>query len=146
MFNWEKQMKPLVIPVITLLVAIGCDNAARKNPISSSDAKPETVSSSTNVDRKDNTAVNERDRVSTAKTPIDQNENQKDIDITASIRKRVMDAKLSTNAHNSKIITQDGKVTLRGPVASEDEKKTIETIAVDIAGEGQVDNQLEIQP
>ena len=63
----------------------------------------------------DNTEVNVRDRSEAAKTPIDQNENQKDIDITANIRKRVVDTKMSVNAQNVKIITQDGKVTLRGP-------------------------------
>ena len=45
-----------------------------------------------------------------------------------------------------KIITQDGKVTLRGPVRSADEKKQIEQIAGDIAGVGNIDSQLEIQP
>jgi len=78
------------------------------------------------------------------KTPIDQNENQKDIDITANIRKQVVDTKLSTNAQNVKIITQDGKGTLRGPVASEEEKKQIEEIAVKVAGADKVENLLEV--
>src|SRR5436190_7573568 len=123
---------------LILLISAGC-----------SDATPTKVSSPsapTSTAAKDNTGINERDRSSTAKTPIDQNENQKDIDVTANIRKRVVDTKLSTNAHNAKIITQDGKVTLRGPVASDDEKKAIETIAVEVAGDGKVDNQLEVQP
>jgi hyperosmotically inducible protein len=91
-----------------------------------------------------NTGVNERDRSETAKTPIDQNENQSDIDITANIRKRVVDTDLSLDAHNVKIITQDRKVTLRGPVKSEAEKKQIEDIARDVAGAENVDSQLEI--
>jgi hyperosmotically inducible periplasmic protein len=95
---------------------------------------------------RDNTAVNERDKSSAVKTPIDQNENQKDVDVTANIRKRVVDTKLSVNATNVKIITQDGKVTLRGPVKSDEEKKQIEMIANDVAGTGNVDSQLEIQP
>lgn len=139
-------MKLLVIPLFTLAFVVGCENATRPLPTSSKEGQPDSGNTSTDVARKDNTAINERDRESTARTPIDQNENQKDIDVTASIRKRVMDTKLSTNAHNSKIITQNGKVTLRGPVASEDEKKTIESIAVEVAGDGNVDNQLEIQP
>jgi len=109
-------------------------------------AKPNTTTYSPEPARKDNTAINERDRTPAAKSPIDQNENQKDIDTTASIRKRVVDTDMSTNAKNSKIITQDGKVTLRGPVSSEDEKNQIEKIASDVAGAGNVDNQLEIQP
>ena len=84
--------------------------------------------------KRDNTEVNVRDRSDAAKTPIDQNENQKDIDITANIRKRVVDTKMSVNAQNVKIITQDGKVTLRGPVKSEDEKAQIEKMAHEVAG------------
>ena len=95
------------------------------------------------VDRT-NTGVNVRDRESTAKTPLDQNENKADIQITADIRKRVVDTKMSVNAHNVKIITQDGMVTLRGPVKTEDEKQTIEQIALAVAGADKVDNQLEV--
>jgi hyperosmotically inducible protein len=99
--------------------------------------------------RPDNTAVNQRDAadLTKAKTPIDQNENQKDIDITAKIRQRVLDQKdFSINARNAKIITADGKVTLRGPVSSKTEADTIERIAREVAGEGNVDNQLEVAP
>lgn len=94
---------------------------------------------------RDNTAVNQRDRDGVAKTPIDQNENKKDIDITANIRKRVVDTKMSTNAQNVKIITQDGKVTLRGPVKNADEKKRIEDIAHEIAGADKVSSELEVE-
>ena len=51
---------------------------------------------------------------------------------------------MSSDAHNVKIITQDGKVTLRGPVATEDEKKKIDEIAADVAGAEKVDSQLEV--
>jgi osmotically-inducible protein OsmY len=96
--------------------------------------------------KRDNTEVNVRDRTDAVKTPIDQNENRKDIDITANIRKRVVDTKMSVNAQNVKIITQDGKVTLRGPVKSEEEKTQIEKMAHEVAGAANVDNQLEVQP
>jgi osmotically-inducible protein OsmY len=96
------------------------------------------------VDR-DNTGVNVRDRDGTARTPIDQNENKTDVQITADIRKRVVDTKLSVDAQNVKIITQDGKVTLRGPVKTDDEKQRIEEIAVAVAGANNVDNQLEVK-
>ena len=99
---------------------------------------------STAVDR-DNTAVNTRDRDDSVKTPIDQNENQADIDTTANIRKRVVDTSMSVNAQNVKIITQDGKVTLRGPVKSDEEKKKIEEIASSVAGADKVDSHLEIE-
>ncbi len=91
-----------------------------------------------------NTGVNVRDRDSTAKTSFDQNENKTDINITADIRKRVVAKKMSVNAHNVKIITQDGKVTLRGPVTTEEEKQQIEEIALAVAGANHVDNQLEV--
>jgi hyperosmotically inducible protein len=103
-----------------------------------------TTTESTAVDR-DNTGVNVRDRDASPKTPIDQNENQTDIDITANIRKRVVDTKMSVNAQNVKIITQDGKVTLRGPVKSESEKKQIEDIAHNVAGADKVVSELEIE-
>ncbi len=92
----------------------------------------------------DNSAVNQRDRSDSAKTPMDQNENQKDIDITASIRSQVVDTKMSVNAQNVKIMTQDGKVTLRGPVATPEEKLKIETIARKVAGDAMVDSQLDV--
>jgi hyperosmotically inducible periplasmic protein len=97
-----------------------------------------------------NTGVNVRDtdRVTrNPKLPIDQNENQADIDITAKIRQRVLDTDgMSVNARNSKIITSDGKVTLRGPVESDMERDTIGRIAQEVAGAGNVENQLEVTP
>ncbi|HUG67378.1 MAG TPA: BON domain-containing protein [Pirellulaceae bacterium] len=92
----------------------------------------------------DNSGVNVRDRDDLAKTPFDQNENKADIAITAGIRQRVVDTEMSVNAQNVKIITQDGKVTLRGPVQTDAEKQQIEAIALAIAGEGNVDSQLEV--
>jgi len=115
------------------------------------DAKHSTSATTQNEQRtgavvdRDNTAVNERDRESAAKTPIDQNENQADIDVTANIRKRVVDTKMSVNAQNVKIITQNGQVTLRGPVKTADEKKQIEDIAHDVAGADKVVSQLEVE-
>jgi hyperosmotically inducible protein len=99
--------------------------------------------------RPDNTAVNQRDAadLTKAKTPIDQDENQADVKITADIRKRVLDQEnFSVYARNAKIITSGGMVTLRGPVNSKTEADTIERIAREVAGEGKVDNQLEVAP
>ena len=90
------------------------------------------------------TGVNTRDRNDSAKTPIDQNENQADISTTANIRKRLVSSDMSTYAQNVKIMTQEGRVTLRGPVSSDEEKQQIEQIAKEVAGEGQVVNQLEV--
>jgi osmotically-inducible protein OsmY len=80
----------------------------------------------------DNTGINSRDRAPDA--------------VTASIRRRIMDGNMSISAQNVKIICQDGKVTLRGPVNSQEEKDTIGRMANDVAGTDNVDNQLEINP
>lgn len=95
---------------------------------------------------RDNTGVNERDRGAAAKTPLDQHNNDTDIEITANIRQRVVDTEMSTNAQNVKIITEEGRVTLRGPVATAAERTQIDRIAQEVAGAGNVDNQLEVQP
>jgi hyperosmotically inducible protein len=67
---------------------------------------------------------------------------------TAQIRKAIMaDKTLSTYAHNVKITTQDGVVTLKGPVQSDDEAKTIVAKATEVAGSAdKVVNQLEVKP
>ena len=63
------------------------------------------------------------------------------------IRRAVVEDKsLSTYAHNVKIIAQDGKVTLKGPVRSEDEKQAIEQKAKDVAGADNVVNEITIKP
>jgi len=76
-----------------------------------------------------------------------QKMNPADRAITQKIRKAIHEDKsLSTYAHNIKIITQDGKVTLRGPVRSEDEKSNLQVKAAEIAGQDNVSNQLEVAP
>jgi hyperosmotically inducible protein len=92
----------------------------------------------------DNTKQN-RDQSSPAADQ--QKMNPADRAITQKIRKAIVnDSSLSTYAHNIKIITQDGKVTLRGPVRSEDERSNVEAKAVGIAGQDNVTDQLEIAP
>ena len=92
----------------------------------------------------DNTKQN---KDQTSPTADQQKMNPADRAITQKIRKAIHeDTSLSTYAHNVKIITQDGKVTLRGPVRSEDEKSNIEAKAVTVAGQGNVTNQLEVAP
>jgi len=96
-------------------------------------------------DDADNTSRNVRDRNHQNLTPLDQGNSQADINTTAQIRKEILAAgDMSVNAKNCKIITQDSRVTLRGPVNSEDEKNRIAAIANRIARDGNVDNQLEV--
>ncbi len=88
---------------------------------------------------------NVRDRNEANKTAGDQSENEADRTITQNIRQALTaDDSLSTNAKNVKIITNDGTVTLRGPVKSDKEKVEIEAKAKQVAGVKKVDNQLEI--
>jgi hyperosmotically inducible periplasmic protein len=95
----------------------------------------------------DDTKVNERDRSQNEPTPDQQKDNRSDRDITQQIRQSIMkDKSLSTYAHNIKIVTQAGQVTLKGPVRSEDEKKAIETKASEVAGDGKVTSELNIKP
>ena len=53
---------------------------------------------------------------------------------------------LSTYAHNVKIVSINGMVTLKGPVQSEDEKKVVEAKATEIAGTGKVKNMISVKP
>ena len=99
---------------------------------------------STNV-AADNSSRNARDRDGATKTAGDQSENEADRALTQKIRQAITsDDGLSTNGQNVKIITSDGKVTLRGPVKSAKEKADIAAKATQIAGVKQVDNQLEV--
>jgi hyperosmotically inducible protein len=75
-----------------------------------------------------------------------QSNNKDDLALTQKIRQEVVkDGSLSMNAKNIKIIVREGKVMLRGPVDSQQEKDTIGTKAGEIAGKDKVDNQLEIK-
>jgi hyperosmotically inducible periplasmic protein len=95
----------------------------------------------------DNTKVNKRDRKTGAVTADQQKENEGDRELTANIRKALMDNKeLSTYAHNVKIVSRNGVVTLKGPVRSEDEKKAVEAKAAEIAGPGKVKNMISVKP
>jgi osmotically-inducible protein OsmY len=95
----------------------------------------------------DNTKVNTRDRAKGAVTADQQKENATDRELTQKIRRALMDDKsLSTYAHNVKVIAQGGKVTLKGPVRSDQEKQTVEEKATAVAGAGHVTNQLSVAP
>ena len=116
-------------------------------------AMPETDTTETQPNaapagtKPDNTKINKRDADSAALTPLDQGNNESDLKVTQQIRQAVMaDGSLSFTAKNVKIITQNGKVTLRGPVKTAAERTSIEGAARKVAGAGMVDNQLEVAP
>ena len=91
----------------------------------------------------DNTKTNKTDA---AKPTADQQkQNKSDLAITQEIRQLVIkDKALSTYAHNVKIITQNGSVTLSGPVNSEEEKKSVEAKANQVAGATHVKSEIQI--
>jgi hyperosmotically inducible periplasmic protein len=90
--------------------------------------------------------VNARDKNGKTLTPMDQGPSEGDRKITQQIRQAVVkDGSLSFTAKNVKIITINGKVTLRGPVKTSAERSAIETAAENIAGVAQVDNQLDVK-
>ncbi len=94
----------------------------------------------------DNSEINKRDQDPSAVTPESQSSDRADIETTRRIRKELTDDdSLSTLAKNIKIITQQGKVTLRGPVNSPDEKAKIAKKAEQVAGAGKVDDELEVK-
>jgi putative membrane protein len=94
----------------------------------------------------DNTARNVLDRDGKKLTPFDQGSSKNDTEITAQIRKEIIAAKnMSVNAQNVKIVTLNGRVTLRGPVNSAEEKRLIAEMASRFVRAGHVDCQLEVK-
>lgn len=111
------------------LLAIGCRNAMNDRM----GAAP------------NNTEINERDADGSTATSFDQSNDQADIDLVAKIRNEIVNLDdISVSGRNIKIVTNYGKVILRGPVATMAEKEKIEQIALSAAGEGNVTNELEV--
>ena len=127
-------MKTLIVLLFSTLLVVACSkNRSENKQVSQTAVEP------------DNSGRNVRDRDDQNKTTGDQSENEADRTITQNIRRAVTaDDSLSTNAKNVKIITNNGTVTLRGPVKSEKEKAEIEAKAKQVAGVKSVDNQLEV--
>ena len=93
----------------------------------------------------DNTGVNKRDRGTDAVTAGQQRNDSADVKTTQAIRRAILaDKSLSTYAHNIKVITVNGKVTLKGPVQSETEKTALEQKAAEVAGATNVTNNISI--
>lgn len=118
-----------VIPRLALLLLFASGISLAQDPVPS----PSTDKSSAAAP--DNTAKNDRDRNPSAVTADQQKENSADRDLARQIRKSLIkDKSLSTYAHNIKVIAQNGVVTLKGPVKTEQEKQSIEAKAAEAAG------------
>jgi hyperosmotically inducible periplasmic protein len=95
----------------------------------------------------DNTKMNQEDRSNDPPTAAQQKNNPSDRQLTQHVRQAIMgDKSLSTYAHNVKIISQNGVVTLKGPVRSDDEKRAIEAKADEVAGKDKVVNEMTVVP
>jgi len=95
----------------------------------------------------DNSKTNQRDRDKSSATADQQKMNPADREITQKIRSAITgDKSLSTYAYNLKVITRNGRVTLKGPVRSNEEKSSLIGKATSIAGEGNVTDQMEVAP
>ena len=93
----------------------------------------------------DNTKINQRDRNKSEPTADQQKNNLSDRELARQIRRAIVkDKSLSTYAHNIKVIAQDGMVTLKGPVNTQEEKQAIEAKASAIAGQGKITNEIEV--
>jgi hyperosmotically inducible periplasmic protein len=95
----------------------------------------------------DNSKANKLDASNATATADTQSNNSADIDLTRRIRQSVTaDKSLSTYAHNVKIVTNGGRVTLNGVVRSDAEKSAVEMKAAEIAGKEKVTSDLKVSP
>jgi hyperosmotically inducible protein len=129
-----KHILKVTFPVLLFAVALTIVSAAARAQDSAAPAA-------------DNTKVNQRDKNKAEPTADQQKENQPDRELARQIRRSIVqDKSLSSYAHNVKIIAQNGVVTLKGPVRSDEEKTAVEAKASEIAGADKVTSQLEVKP
>src|SRR5580693_5529111 len=133
-------MKHFLLPLYASLLMVYSSQGQQATPIPHD---PATASDATDAD---NTKRNSSEENKNTDTAEKQSNSKDDLALTQKVRQAVMkDGSLSMNAKNVKIIAQDGKITLMGPVDSQQEKDTIGTEAGEIAGKDKVDNQLEVK-
>jgi hyperosmotically inducible protein len=119
---------------IALLFLISLPAWAQDSPMSSQAAA-------------DNSKINQQDRQKSEPTADQQKNNASDVALTRDIRRSLMaDKALSTYAHNVKIIAENGKITLKGPVRSDDEKNTVLAKAASVAGQANINDEMTVAP
>ncbi len=95
----------------------------------------------------DNSEQNKGAARQDAVTAEKQGNEKSDVEALAEIRKAIVGTDgLSMDAKNAKILYSKGRVTLKGPVTSEDEKSKLEELAKACAGVTSVKNMLTIAP
>jgi hyperosmotically inducible periplasmic protein len=132
-------MKKILIPLFASILIAYSSQGQQATPT----PRDPTASDATEAD---NTKRNSSEQNKNTETAEKQSNSKDDLALTQKIRQAVMkDGSLSMNAKNVKIIAQDGKITLKGPVDSQQEKDTIAAKAGEIAGKDKVENQLEVK-
>jgi hyperosmotically inducible periplasmic protein len=132
-------MKKLLLPLFGSLLMVYSSHGQQAAPTPRDPASSDSTAA-------DNTKRNSSEENKNTDTAEKQSNSKDDLALTQKVRQAVMkDGSLSMNAKNVKIIAQDGKITLKGPVDSQQEKDTIGTEAGEIAGKDKVDNQLEVK-
>jgi len=130
----------ILLPPIFGAVLLVCSSQAQQPTATPRDP---AASNSTEADNTKRNSTEENKNTDTAEK---QSNDKDDLALTQKIRREVVkDGSLSMNAKNIKIIVREGKVMLRGPVDSQQEKDAIGTKAGQIAGPNQVNNQLEVK-
>ncbi len=98
--------------------------------------------SNSNQTAPDNTANNK----DAGRTADNQSNGRSDVQTTAAARRAIIaDKDLSTYAHNVKIITTGGTVTLKGPVKSEDEKQKVAADVANVVSADKINNELTVK-
>jgi hyperosmotically inducible periplasmic protein len=127
-------MKPLFAVIFAAGLLAPPAMAQGTSPSPPADTKP------------DNTRVNKADRRDTSNTAQSQSQAKPDRELAAAVRKAIVnDKSLSTYAHNVKVITRDGSVTLRGPVRNIEEKAKVADLAKQVPNVTTIDNQLTVK-
>src|SRR5712672_1734868 len=133
-------MKKFLLPLYASLLMV---YSSQGQQATATPRDPATASDATEAD---NTKRNSSEQNKNTDTAEKQSNSKDDLALTQKVRQAVMkDGSLSMNAKNVKIIAQDGTITLKGPVDSQQEKDSIGTKAGEIAGKDKVDNQLEVK-
>ncbi len=127
-------MKPArIVPLITLSLGLACFPLLNAVP---------AMAQAQTCQQPDNSGHNKHH----AKTADNQPNAKDDRLTTQKVRKAIIaDKGLSTYAHNVKIITENGTVTLKGPVKSDDEKQKVTAAAAGVVSQDKVVDQLTVK-
>jgi hyperosmotically inducible protein len=151
-----KTLRLLVLaPVLMMFGPAGLIVAqdTSKNPPRTSDNPPRTSDTPTSVANTDkDTKTSKSTKTSKDATSKDEkttsttaDQNKADREMTAKIRKAIVDDKsLSTKAHNVTIKTKNGMVTLTGKVDSDAERESVVSKAKEAAGSSSVTDNLTV--